>query len=150
MKKPPKILPPIWLLLTIGLMVLAHRYLPLITIPGSVPDLAGFALLAVGLIMILWSALGFGRAGTNVVPFREATALVTTGFYRISRNPMYLGMVLILAGGAFKLGSLGAFLPIPLFVLVIRSRFILGEEQFLEGIFGAEYLAYKNKVRRWL
>lgn len=148
--KTPKMLPPVWLLLTIGLMALMHVYLPLMEIPGRLPAIAGMGLLVFGLVMMAWSALGFGRAGTNIVPFQEATALVTSGFYRTTRNPMYLGMALMLIGGALTAGSLGAFLPIPLFVLVIHYQFILGEEQFLEDAFGDDYLEYKHKVRRWI
>ena len=63
---------------------------------------------------------------------------------------MYLGLVLVLLGVAVALGTLGAFLPIPLFVWIIQKRFIEGEERFLTEIFGDEYLAYRRRVRRWL
>lgn len=96
------------------------------------------------------ASIAFNKAGTPVVPFERSTALVVTGFYRWTRNPMYLGLVLILLGAAMLLGTLSAFLPIPVFVWIIQTRFIRGEERFLEDIFGNEYLAYKSKVRRWL
>jgi protein-S-isoprenylcysteine O-methyltransferase Ste14 len=76
--------------------------------------------------------------------------LVVGGFYRYTRNPMYLGMVTALLGVAILLGTLSAFLPIPIFVWIIQKQFIEGEERFLEEIFGGQYLAYKGKVRRWL
>ena len=63
---------------------------------------------------------------------------------------MYLGMVLLLLGVAIALGSLGAWLPIPVFVWIIQARFIVGEERFLEQTFGEPYVAYKRAVRRWL
>jgi protein-S-isoprenylcysteine O-methyltransferase Ste14 len=63
---------------------------------------------------------------------------------------MYLGMVLLLVGVALVFGSLGAFLPIPLFVAIIQHRFILGEEAFLESAFGDEYRSYRERVRRWI
>lgn len=63
---------------------------------------------------------------------------------------MYLGMTLILLGGALKLGTIGALLPVPLFPLVIQNRFIIPEERFLEETFGDEYRAYCQRVRRWL
>ena len=84
------------------------------------------------------------------MPFDEATTLVTGGSYRFTRNPMYLGMVLILLGAALGRGSLGAFLPIPAFVWVIRRQFVLPEERFLEEAFGDAYRAYKQRVRRWI
>ena len=63
---------------------------------------------------------------------------------------MYLGMVLLLIGFAVVLGTLGAFLPIPIFVLIIQEWFIKGEERFLEEIFGEQYVAFKKRVRRWI
>ena len=85
-----------------------------------------------------------------MVPFEPSTVLVTEGAFRFTRNPMYLGLVLLLAGIAIALGSVGALLPIPVFVWIIQAWFILGEERFLEEIFGEAYLAYKSRVRRWL
>ena len=96
------------------------------------------------------SLLAFRGVGTGIVPFDPATALVTGGLYRYTRNPMYLGMVLLLVGVAIALGSLGAWLPIPVFVWIIQARFIVGEERFLEQTFGESYVAYKRGVRRWL
>jgi protein-S-isoprenylcysteine O-methyltransferase Ste14 len=75
---------------------------------------------------------------------------VTGGLYRYTRNPMYLGMVSVLIGAALLFGTLSAWLPIPVFVWIIHNNFIRVEERFLEGIFGGQYLQYKNKVRRWL
>ena len=148
--KTPKMLPAIWLLLTVGLMFLTARYIPQMEIPGLIPDLVGTCIAGLGILMLAWSLVGFVRAGTNPVPFSDASTVVTSGFYRISRNPMYLGMVLLLLGGALKSGWLGAFLPIPLFVAIIHFRFILPEEQFMADAFGEEFLQYKSRVRRWL
>jgi protein-S-isoprenylcysteine O-methyltransferase Ste14 len=92
----------------------------------------------------------FKRAGTGIEPFDEATTLVTIGFYRFTRNPMYMGMFLMLLGVAFLMGGIGALLPLPLFVLIIRNNFVLGEERFLEAAFGQHYLDYKFEVRRWI
>jgi len=96
------------------------------------------------------SASMFVKADTGLEPFDDATTLVTGGFYRITRNPMYLGMFLMLFGVAFLLGSVSALLPLVLFVLVIRYNFVLGEERFLEAAFGQQYLDYKSAVRRWI
>ena len=96
------------------------------------------------------SAAMFKRAGTGIEPFDEATTLVSGGFYRYSRNPMYLGMFLMLTGAAFLMGSIGAVLPVLIFVAIIRNNFVLGEERFLEASFGQQYLDYKSTVRRWL
>ena len=91
----------------------------------------------------------FKQAGTGLEPFDAATVLVTTGFYRVTRNPMYLGMFLMLLGVAFLMGSIGALLPVSIFILIIRNNFVLGEERFMQATFGQQYLQYKSEVRRW-
>jgi len=67
----------------------------------------------------------------------------------VTRNPMYLGLTLILFGVALIDGTLGAFLPLPVFVGILHWRFIRAEEHFLEGIFGEQYRTYRTRVRRW-
>jgi protein-S-isoprenylcysteine O-methyltransferase Ste14 len=76
--------------------------------------------------------------------------LITYGLYRFTRNPMYLGLMLIVLGVAILQGSLAAFLPLPVFAWILQTRFVRGEERFLESLFGAEYLDYKSTVRRWI
>jgi protein-S-isoprenylcysteine O-methyltransferase Ste14 len=150
MEQKRKIIPPVYALLTLGAMTLLHCYWPIkriLTLPYS---LVGGLWIALGLTLIGFAMGGFKRAGTPVIPFEPSTALVTTGVYRYTRNPMYLGLTMVLIGSALLFGSVGALLPIPVFVLIVRQRFILGEERFLEEIFGAEYLAYRERVRRWL
>jgi protein-S-isoprenylcysteine O-methyltransferase Ste14 len=133
-----------------GLMYVLDRWMPIAEyLPESLEFLAA-VFLAIGLVMIFFSFGLFVKADTGVVPFSEAKSLVTSGFYRITRNPMYLGMLFILLGAAFKFGSFSALLPIPLFVAVIHFNFILGEEEFLEEAFGEDFLEYKSRVRRWL
>ena len=150
MEKKRKIIPPVYLVLTLGLMWFCHRFFPIrqyidepVVYLGVVPVLFGITMAAV-------SAAKFKLLKTGLEPFDEATALVTSGFYRISRNPMYIGMFMMLSGVAVLMGSLGAWLPVPAFVLIIRNNFVLGEERFMEAAFGQQYLDYKSKVRRWL
>lgn len=150
MERKRKIIPPVWLLLTLMAMVALHFALPIVRlIPGPYRSL-GWLAVAAGIAVSAIAAGAFRRAGTPVVPFERSTALVTDGLFRHTRNPMYLGLVLVLLGVAVALGTLGAFLPIPLFVWIIQKRFIEGEERFLTEIFGDEYLAYRRRVRRWL
>jgi protein-S-isoprenylcysteine O-methyltransferase Ste14 len=150
MEQKRKIIPPIWLTLALVTMWLLHRFFPIMEFGGRWRFYTG-GLLAVGGILIAATSAGaFRKAGTSVIPFERSTALVTGGFYRYTRNPMYLGMVLLLLGIALMLGSVSAFLPIAVFIGIIQSRFIVGEERFLESIFGEQYLAYKRQVRRWL
>jgi protein-S-isoprenylcysteine O-methyltransferase Ste14 len=111
---------------------------------------AGIVVIALALGLAAWGALLFRRAGTGIVPFSPATALVTRGPYRFTRNPMYLGMAGTLLGAAILLGSLTPFVVIPAFMAVIAERFIAREEAMLEQAFGSAYLDYKARVRRWL
>lgn len=145
-----KVLPPVYLLLAFALMELLHRVAPLGRFIEAPYSYLGVVPLLAGLLVSATAARSFRKAGTPVVPFEPSTALVTSGFFRYTRNPMYLGMVLMLAGVAVLLGSLSPLLVIPVFVWIIKSNFIRGEEQFLEGIFGEQYLSYKRRVRRWI
>jgi protein-S-isoprenylcysteine O-methyltransferase Ste14 len=107
--------------------------------------LAGLACAVAGL-------LAFSRARTTTNPFRpaEASALVTGGIYRFTRNPMYLGLLLVLLAWAIYLASLAAVVVLPLFVGYM-NRFQIGpEERALSALFGEEYAAYCGRVRRWL
>ena len=94
----------------------------------------------------------FRRAKTTINPMKakNASSLVTGGVYRFTRNPMYLGMVLVLIGWAVFLASPITLIFAPLFVLYIYRFQITPEERVLTSIFGDEYVAYKNKVRRWV
>jgi protein-S-isoprenylcysteine O-methyltransferase Ste14 len=150
MEQPRKVIPPVYLLVSLVSMALLHTYFPIAQVIARPYSYAGAMLIVIGLAMGLYSAVSFNRAGTPVVPFEPSKALVTGGFYRFTRNPMYLGMVLLLIGFAVVLGTLGAFLPIPVFVLIIQEWFIKGEERFLEEIFGDQYVAFKKRVRRWI
>ncbi|HET7131841.1 MAG TPA: isoprenylcysteine carboxylmethyltransferase family protein [Gammaproteobacteria bacterium] len=111
---------------------------------------AGAVLIALAGAFGAWGVILFRRAGTGVVPFSDATALVTAGPYRFTRNPMYLGMAGILAGTAIWLGSLTPWLVLPAFMRLIAERFIVPEEAMLERTFGEEYARYRTAVRRWL
>jgi protein-S-isoprenylcysteine O-methyltransferase Ste14 len=96
------------------------------------------------------SAGMFRRLGTGVRPFTPATVLVARGPFRVSRNPMYLGMVLMLVGLGMALGTTVPLLVPPLFAVVIDRRFICREEEFLADRFGAPYREFCRRVRRWL
>jgi protein-S-isoprenylcysteine O-methyltransferase Ste14 len=113
--------------------------------------------LAVGLLAGgAWLALDgaammfFRRAGTSMVPMNPTTALVTTGPYRITRNPMYVGMAFLYVALAFGFGVIWALVFLPA-VIVIVDRFVIArEEPYLERKFGHAYRDYKARVRRWL
>jgi protein-S-isoprenylcysteine O-methyltransferase Ste14 len=144
-----RILPPVWLDcladdVRAGSLAAHRRHFPW---PWF---LAGVPLIVLGIVMTASSAGAFKRAGTPVVPFETSTALVIRGWYRVTRNPMYLGLALVLAGVGVLQGSVGALLPLPVFIAILHFRFILGEERLLEELFGEEFRAYRLRVRRWI
>jgi protein-S-isoprenylcysteine O-methyltransferase Ste14 len=123
--------------------------------PTSWPPF-GIRLAATVLAAGAWFALdgaamvSFRRAGTSMVPMNPTTALVTSGPYRVTRNPMYVGMSFLYVAFAFAFGVIWALLFLPA-VIVIVDRFVIArEEPYLEQKFGQAYRDYKARVRRWL
>lgn len=112
---------------------------------------AALALAAAGGTLALAGVWAFARSRTTVNPLapQRARALVTGGVYRYTRNPMYLGMLLALAGWAVWLGNAAALLALPLFVAVLNTLQIRPEEAALRARFGADYARYAQRVRRW-
>jgi protein-S-isoprenylcysteine O-methyltransferase Ste14 len=104
----------------------------------------------VGLALNLVADRAFKKCKTTVKPFEESAALVTSGVFQISRNPMYLGFVLILTGITIFMGSLAPYAVIIIFILLLENVFIKVEEVMLEEKFSQTWLEYKQKVRRWL
>jgi protein-S-isoprenylcysteine O-methyltransferase Ste14 len=112
----------------------------------------GGAVILAGLMLDLVSVAGFVRARTTVTPLapEKASTLVTSGFYRFTRNPMYLGMLLILIGVTIMLGApLGPFAAMA-FAAYITEFQIKPEEERLEVLFGQQFAEYRRSVRRWL
>jgi protein-S-isoprenylcysteine O-methyltransferase Ste14 len=145
-----RVLPPVWLLLAMVASYALDRWWPIVRLVQAPWKYLGCVPLVLGALMSITAAAAFRRAATPVVPFEPSTSLVTGGWFRLTRNPMYLGLSLVLFGVALIDGSLGAFLPLPLFVGILHFRFIRGEEAFLEGIFGEQYRRYRASVRRWI
>ena len=143
-------LPPIWLLLAMLASFALNRWFPIATLVPEPWSYSGIVIILLGGALSIPSAMSFKRAGTPVVPFTPSTKLVTSGWFRVTRNPMYLGMVIVFTGVAVLAGSLGAFLPLPVLIAILDVRFIRGEERFLEDIFGDEYRQYRTRVRRWI
>jgi protein-S-isoprenylcysteine O-methyltransferase Ste14 len=148
--KKPRIFPPFWLAFALLAMLALDRWLPLVQLTPWFSSAFSWLLLLPGLAITVIATGGFRRAKTGIVPFSKSTALVTDGIYRFTRNPMYLGMAVLLAGLALKLGSLGAWIPIPVFIAILQRQFIRNEEIFLTAIYGDAFRAYQEKVRRWL
>nr|WP_255699932.1 isoprenylcysteine carboxylmethyltransferase family protein [Jiella avicenniae] len=112
--------------------------------------LLGLPALAAGIVPIALALLRFRRAGTSPEPWKPSTALVVDGVYRLTRNPMYLGMALVYAGVALLFDcALTAALLLPA-VLTIHYGVIRREERYLTGKFGDAYRDFMRKSRRWL
>lgn len=127
-----------------------HFFLPIAYILRPPYSTSGSFLFITGVVLVLWGARSFSRAGTTIKPFQDPSALVTGGPYRYSRNPIYLGLVLALIGIGLLLGTLSPFVVVPVFICLIQQRFIQPEEAALEKTFGSAYGQYKRQVRRWL
>ena len=144
--------PPVVALVAAGLMAVAARFAP-----GFVFDVPGGAVLAAavaaaGLAFDAAALVAFLRARTTINPTKpgSTSSIVTGGVYRVTRNPMYVGLVLVLAGFALYLGNALGFLTLPAVVLYL-GRFQIGpEERVLAAKFGAAYDDYRSRVRRWL
>jgi len=145
-----RILPPVWFAACLLAAVALHFFLPILDYATLWLRIAGVAVLLFGIYMSASASGAFNRAGTPVVPFERSTVLLTDGWYRFTRNPMYLGMTLALLGSGVALGSVGALLPLPVFVVLIETLFIRGEEVFLEEIFGQQFRDFRARVRRWI
>ncbi|MBC7905249.1 MAG: isoprenylcysteine carboxylmethyltransferase family protein [Rhodospirillaceae bacterium] len=145
-----KIYPPIYMVGAGAVMAALDRWAPLARLIPEAWIGTGAVPAVIGLGLAVWSALTFRRHHTTVHPFRRADNLVTSGPFAFSRNPIYLGMALVLLGLALALGSVTPFLVIPAFMAVIGHRIIHDEERMLSDTFGAEFTAYARRVRRWL
>ena len=115
-------------------------------------QIATFTAALLGVIFGILGAMAFRQAKTTANPMKPemASTLVDSGIYRVSRNPMYLGMVLLLLAWAIYLASAWSLLGVVAYVLYMNRFQIIPEERAMEKLFGQEYMVYKAKVRRWL
>ena len=147
-KKRP--LPPTYFLSSIFLIVLIHFTWPgkmIITFPWT---LLGIIPVIIGAILNLMADRAFKIKETTVKPYEESTILITTGVFKISRNPMYLGMAMVLIGISIFLGSITPYIIVVFFIILIHIIFIRVEEEMLAKTFGDVWIEYKNKTRPWL
>ena len=150
MKRVTSVMPPRIALFAMLAMVIFHFTVPLAIIVRPPFSYAGAILVAAGVAMIVWSRRAFQATATPIKPFTESTALIRHGLYRWSRNPMYVGAVLLVTGIAVLLGSVTPLLVAAGYFVVLQEGFIRHEERLLEQRFGEEYRTYRRSVRRWL
>ena len=141
--------PPVWTGVCLVLIYGISRAIPL-RLFGGVGDVGGGLLVLAGLALMALAAWEMVRARTTVIPRRTASALVTSGVFRFSRNPIYLGDSLVLVGACLILDSAPGLITLPLFIWIINTRFIEGEEAALSREFGNEYKMWCAAVRRWV
>lgn len=141
-------LPPIWL---IAMMALAYLGATMIAPwPNWPMPWLGGAAMAAGVALAGWAALSFRAAKTTIIPHQTASALITTGAFAHSRNPIYLADAIVLVGWGLIWGAAAAFVLVTLFVLIINARFIRPEERRLGEAFGDQFETYASSARRWI
>lgn len=151
-KDTPNVIAPPPLIFLSGLILggIITWFNPFPIMPGGLGVLLGNLLVLGGIAVIAIIFLQMRKAKTNIEPWKPTTKILDTGFYGYSRNPIYLGMVLIYLGVTCLANSIW-FLPfLPFCLLIIHYGVILREEKYLEGKFGEDYLDYKKRVRRWI
>lgn len=150
MMKVPRPPPLLLTLIFAGLMFGVDRAFPFFRANASHVANFGYVPIGLGVLLILVAAGLFKWRKTTVNPSGDPAVVVRGGVYRFSRNPMYLGMLLILFGFGVWLGNMLALLLVPGFVWVMTRWYILREEQLLDSRFGEEYRIYRRQVRRWI
>jgi protein-S-isoprenylcysteine O-methyltransferase Ste14 len=142
-------LPPIWLVISLASVWSMGRLLPF-SLFGPAGAWIGAGLAALGVLLMLLAVLEMWRARTTVIPHRKPDALVTSGVFRFSRNPIYLGDSLFLMGAVFWFDAIAGIILVPLFIKLIERRFIFDEEARLRQVFAEDFDIWAASVRRWV
>jgi protein-S-isoprenylcysteine O-methyltransferase Ste14 len=145
-----KIIPPLVYLVGIVVGLLVSRWMPTKVVPNPTAWIIGGFLILCGAALAASAILKFKGVATTVRPDRAASSLVIAGPYRITRNPMYLGLALVFLGITIADQSIWALILLPVILFIIQHWAIEPEEAFLERRFGTDYSHYKANVRRWL
>lgn len=112
--------------------------------------IAGIVLIAIALLFLLPALIRFVQSKNTVVTIKPANSLQTKGIYSLTRNPMYLGLLILYTGIAMLDGNWWTLIFIPVIIIIVQFYVIKGEENYLQRAFGEEYIAYRKKVRRWI
>jgi len=145
-----KIHPPVLTVIFIVVAYLAKWTIPFPFVVSSVVENIGFALVVIGFLFGVAAFLAFRKARTTLDPHGKVSAIVTDGIYRFTRNPIYLGFLLMVIGLPLNSGSYWGILLAPVFVFAMNRLVIQHEEAYLEKKFRDVYTSYKSRVRRWL
>ena len=143
-------MPPTYFLVLLILSILFHFVFPLKKIISFPYNYIGALLILIGIVLNLWADAIFKKSKTTVKPHLMPSSFEVSGPFRISRHPMYLGMLLILLGASILSRSLITFIFPILFIIIMEIKFIPMEEKNMKKTFGKDYLEYKKRVRRWI
>lgn len=153
MKRFELLIPPPLVMLLVGLIMwVVSKIFPAFTFGSIQSIVVAVAVALLGLAVSLVGIVAFRRAHTTIDPkhLTETSTLISSGIYRYSRNPMYLGVLLMLVGWAFYLGNVLSLLCTLIFIAYITRFQIIPEERLLREKFEKEFLPYQRRVRRWL
>lgn len=144
-------MPPVWLVGTIVLAWVQQKFLPLgLSLRGPFVDLLAGVLCGGGILLMAPAIYEMRRQNTTVIPHRVPDTLVQSGIFSRTRNPIYLGDVMFLAGVLFWLDAVLSLVLVPVFLWVLERRFIIPEENRIRRAFRADWGRYEQKVRRWV
>ena len=135
---------------TIFLSIICNFVVPIYQVILLPYSYIGIMISGIGLIIILWTVLTLKKSHTTIEFYDIPSSLVIRGPFSISRNPMYIGGLILLLGISVVLGSLISFIFPPLVFLILHFYYLPIEEEKMQNQFGNEYLQYKNDVRRWI
>lgn len=145
-----KIHPPVLTVIFLALAYLGKWFAPVsLEVAGSV-ELLGFGMVVAGFLLGFAAFLEFRRARTTVLPHGSVSSIITSGIYRFTRNPIYLGFLLMVSGLPLNSGTWWGAILAPVFIFLMNNLVIEHEEAYLEKKFGDVYTGYKSRVRRWL
>lgn len=147
--------PPLVTALAVGIVIAADAFAPALSVFFLGQRVIGAAVAVAGIAVVLWATTHFRRARTTILPDRldervgEMTTLITDGPFAFSRNPIYLGMALLVTGTGLGTGSIVSPFVLAAFVWFIQTRQIAPEERVMQERFGPQYRDYAARVRRW-
>lgn len=142
--------PPLLYVLPLVLARLLQTVIPLPFLPANIISGAAVLCFIVGIVLCIWSIGLFRRSNTSLVPVKPTATLVLHGPYKLTRNPMYLGLLCLYLAAAFWLNSVWALVLVPVVIGIVQRVVIVKEERYLEQQFGETYRQYKAQVRRWI